>query len=176
MIDSKFGIMVLTALFVGFGCGYAILSNKRGYERAIPPAAPVSRQGGEAPQHQARPYTQQDFRRDIQGMTNRELQQLMGMMPQVLSPMDRARNRMMDLEMGSTSPLYRGSSGALYQYDLSNPSDQLRYSVDPGAQLRDSVDPRVQLDRALGSTVAVSSVSLYNLRLTSSAHGGRDRD
>ena len=47
-------------------------------------------------------------------------------------------------------PLYRGSSGALYQYDLSNPSDQLRYSVDPGAQLRDEIDPRVQLDRSLG--------------------------
>ena len=48
------------------------------------------------------------------------------------------------------SNLYRGSSGALYQYDLSNPSDQLRYSVDPGAQLRDEIDPRVQLDRSLG--------------------------
>ncbi len=48
------------------------------------------------------------------------------------------------------SNLYRGSSGAMYQYDLSNPSDQLRYSVDPGAQLRDEIDPRVQLDRSLG--------------------------
>jgi hypothetical protein len=56
-----------------------------------------------------------------------------------------------DLGMGSTSPTYRGSSGALYNYDLSNPSDQLRYSVDPGAQLRDSinVDPRIELDRSL---------------------------
>jgi hypothetical protein len=57
-------------------------------------------------------------------------------------------------EMGATgeSNLYRGSSGALYNYDLSNPSDQLRYSVDPGAQLRDSinVDPRIELDRSLG--------------------------
>jgi hypothetical protein len=40
----------------------------------------------------------------------------------------------------------------LYQYDLSNPSDQLRYSVDPGAQLRDSinVEPRVEIDRSFG--------------------------
>jgi hypothetical protein len=50
------------------------------------------------------------------------------------------------------SNLYRGSSGALYQYDLSKPTDQLRYGVDPGAQLRDSinVDPRIELDRSLG--------------------------
>ncbi len=34
MIDSKFGIMVLIALFIGFGSGYAILSSNRGYERA----------------------------------------------------------------------------------------------------------------------------------------------
>jgi hypothetical protein len=47
-------------------------------------------------------------------------------------------------------PVYQGSSGALYRYDLSNPGDQLRYSVDPGAQLRDSVDPRVGIDRSLG--------------------------
>ena len=48
------------------------------------------------------------------------------------------------------SNLYRGPSGTLYKYDLSNPSDQLRYSVDPGAQLRDLIDPRVELDRSLG--------------------------
>ena len=49
-------------------------------------------------------------------------------------------------------PVYQGSSGALYRYDLSSPSDQLRYSVDPQAQLRDSinVDPRVGIDRSLG--------------------------
>jgi hypothetical protein len=51
---------------------------------------------------------------------------------------------------GNNEPLYRGSSGAMYQYDLSTPSGQLRYSVDPGAQLRDSIDPRVDLDRGLG--------------------------
>ena len=45
---------------------------------------------------------------------------------------------------------YRGSSGARYHYDLSNPGDQVRYSVDVGAQVRDSVDPRVQLDRDMG--------------------------
>jgi hypothetical protein len=60
--------------------------------------------------------------------------------------------RAQELGMGSTDPVYRGSSGALYQYDLSNPSDQLRYSVDPGAQLRDSinVNTRVVIDRGLG--------------------------
>jgi hypothetical protein len=46
---------------------------------------------------------------------------------------------------------YRGSSGAQYQYDLSKPSDQLRYEVDVNAQMRDqlSVDPRRDLDRGL---------------------------
>lgn len=45
---------------------------------------------------------------------------------------------------------YRGTSGADYQYDLTNPSDQVRYSVDVNAQLRDSIDPRVEMDRSLG--------------------------
>jgi hypothetical protein len=47
-------------------------------------------------------------------------------------------------------PMYQGSSGAQYRYDLSNPGDQLMYSVDPGAQLNDSINPNVQLDRSLG--------------------------
>jgi len=35
---------------------------------------------------------------------------------------------------------------------MSNPGDQIRYSVDVGAQLRDSinVNPGVELDRGLG--------------------------
>lgn len=47
---------------------------------------------------------------------------------------------------------YQGSSGARYQYDLSKPTDQLRYEIDPGAQLRDqiSVDPGRDLDRSIG--------------------------
>jgi hypothetical protein len=47
---------------------------------------------------------------------------------------------------------YRGSSGTTYQYDLSNPSDQLRYGVDPMAQMRDqmNVNPGVEIDRGLG--------------------------
>lgn len=51
-----------------------------------------------------------------------------------------------------TARRYRGSSGADYQYDLSNPADQLKYSTDPSAQLQDSVsiDPRVEMDRSLG--------------------------
>jgi hypothetical protein len=46
---------------------------------------------------------------------------------------------------------YRGSSGAQYQYDLSKPSDQLRYELDLNAQMRDqlSVDPKRDLDRGL---------------------------
>lgn len=45
---------------------------------------------------------------------------------------------------------YRGTSGATYRYDLSNPGDAVRYQVDPAAQLRDSIDPRVGIDRSLG--------------------------
>jgi len=47
---------------------------------------------------------------------------------------------------------YRGSSGTHYEYDLSRPSDQIRYELDLGAQMRDelSVDPRRDLDRNLG--------------------------
>lgn len=49
---------------------------------------------------------------------------------------------------------YRGMSGARYQYDLSNPGDRVRYTVDPQAQLRDSisVDPRRGIDQNLGQT------------------------
>lgn len=49
-------------------------------------------------------------------------------------------------------PVYRGSSGAMYKYDLSRPMDRLRYEVDPMTQLRDSmsIDPRVELDRGMG--------------------------
>jgi hypothetical protein len=54
------------------------------------------------------------------------------------------------LGMGSTDQVYRGSSGALYKYDLGNPFDQVRYSADPLAQLKDGVDPRVGIDRGLG--------------------------
>lgn len=47
---------------------------------------------------------------------------------------------------------YRGASGTQYQYDLSKPSDQIRYGVDPAAQLRDgiSVDPGRAIDRGIG--------------------------
>ena len=53
---------------------------------------------------------------------------------------------------GDPNYRYQGSNGTRYQYDLSNPSDQVRYSVDVGAQLRDSinVNPSVDLDRGLG--------------------------
>lgn len=51
---------------------------------------------------------------------------------------------------GSPNQIYSGMSGANYRYDLSNPGDQVRYSIDVGAQLRDSVDVRVKIDRGLG--------------------------
>ena len=50
---------------------------------------------------------------------------------------------------GNPNYRYEGISGQRYQYDLSNPSDQIRYEVDPGAQLRDEINPspRIELDR-----------------------------
>lgn len=45
---------------------------------------------------------------------------------------------------------YKSSSGQRYKYDLSNPADRARYSLDPAAQQRDSITPRTQLDRNLG--------------------------
>ena len=59
-----------------------------------------------------------------------------------------------DPYMSNGDPNYRyeGSSGTRYQYDLSDPSDRLQYSVDPSAQLRDSVNvnPSVDVDRGMG--------------------------
>jgi hypothetical protein len=53
---------------------------------------------------------------------------------------------------GNPNYRYQGPTGTQYQYDLSRPSDQIRYEVDPRAQIRDgiSVDPRRDLDRDLG--------------------------
>jgi hypothetical protein len=47
---------------------------------------------------------------------------------------------------------YQSNTGTSYQYDMSNPSDRLGYSVDLGAQMRDqlSVNPSRSLDRGLG--------------------------
>jgi len=47
---------------------------------------------------------------------------------------------------------YEGPSGKRYEYDLSDPVDQIMYEVDPAAKIRDSVDPdpRRDLDRDLG--------------------------
>lgn len=54
---------------------------------------------------------------------------------------------------GAPNYPYEGPTGKRYQYDLSNPGEAIRYSVDPGAQIRDSInpDPRIQLDRDLGA-------------------------
>lgn len=47
---------------------------------------------------------------------------------------------------------YESSFGNRYEYDLSRPSDRIRYEVDPAAQLRDSIDvsPSRELERDLG--------------------------
>jgi hypothetical protein len=47
---------------------------------------------------------------------------------------------------------YKGSFGNQYQYDLSRPSDQIRYESDYGAQLRDemSISPTRDLERDMG--------------------------
>jgi hypothetical protein len=47
---------------------------------------------------------------------------------------------------------YESSFGRRYEYDLSDPSDQIMYEVDPNAQLRDSidVDPTRDLERSIG--------------------------
>lgn len=51
-----------------------------------------------------------------------------------------------------TAPPYRGTSGLGYQYDLSKPSDQLRYETDVNAQTRDYLDssPRREIDQSMG--------------------------
>ena len=42
-------------------------------------------------------------------------------------------------QTGSSDGGYQGSSGARYQYDLSNPADRGRYSIDLDAQRRDQL-------------------------------------
>ncbi len=55
---------------------------------------------------------------------------------------------------GEPNYKYKSGTGVEYQYDLSKPSDKVRYEVDPAAKLRDSliVDPRVKLDRDRGQS------------------------
>lgn len=47
---------------------------------------------------------------------------------------------------------YESSFGNRYEYDLSRPSDRVRYEVDPSAQLRDSIDvnPMRDVERSIG--------------------------
>lgn len=42
------------------------------------------------------------------------------------------------------------ATGAKYKYDLSRPSDALRYELDLSAQMRDEINPKVMLDRNMG--------------------------
>lgn len=48
--------------------------------------------------------------------------------------------------------VYQSSSGTKYQYDMSNPSDRLNYSIDLDAQMRDkqSIDINRNLDTGIG--------------------------
>jgi hypothetical protein len=54
----------------------------------------------------------------------------------------------------ATDDRYKSSFGNTYKYDLSNPSDQIMYSVDPSAQLMDSlykpITPSVGLEESIG--------------------------
>ncbi len=47
---------------------------------------------------------------------------------------------------------YRSSTGSTYEYDLSNPSDRVRYGADPLAKLRDRLDvnPQRRIERNTG--------------------------
>lgn len=69
-------------------------------------------------------------------------------------PAQRAVNEAYDT--GPASVGYRGASGASYQYDLSDPGQQLHYDMDPMAQMQDSIsiDPRRTIDRSLGQNGA----------------------
>lgn len=47
--------------------------------------------------------------------------------------------------------VYEGNSGQKYKYDLSQPEDRLKYSVDPKAKLDDSINPnpKTEIDHSL---------------------------
>lgn len=63
---------------------------------------------------------------------------------------NRNYNNNYDYSYGSQNN-YRGSSGSRYQYDMSNPSDRLRYSTDTAAQRRDQMaGPDRDRDQARG--------------------------
>lgn len=51
---------------------------------------------------------------------------------------------------------YKGFSGQRYQYDLSNPTDQLQYDMDINAQMKDSmnISPNTDMDRDMGQSGA----------------------
>jgi hypothetical protein len=53
---------------------------------------------------------------------------------------------------GKKDKSYKSRFGNEYEYDLSRPSDQLKYELDLKAQMRDelNVDPRRDLERDLG--------------------------
>ena len=56
-----------------------------------------------------------------------------------------------DLQIRQARPSsYNSTTGNSYQYDLSNPADQVLYNADPAAQLRDRINPTVDIDSSLG--------------------------
>lgn len=56
-------------------------------------------------------------------------------------------------QYGNPNYRYEGMSGQRYQYDLSNPGDQLKYELDLDAQMRDEINPSpmIELDRGMGT-------------------------
>lgn len=49
-----------------------------------------------------------------------------------------------------TENYYESAGGNRYQYNLSNPVDQIRYEYDRPAQIRDAYNPRTNMDRGMG--------------------------
>jgi hypothetical protein len=45
---------------------------------------------------------------------------------------------------------YQSSNGTQYKYDLSNPSDRIKYGTDPYSRIRDKTNPNVGIDRRMG--------------------------
>ena len=45
---------------------------------------------------------------------------------------------------------YESHTGTKYEYDLSDPSDSVKYDVDPAAQVMDDINPMVDIDRGMG--------------------------
>lgn len=56
-------------------------------------------------------------------------------------------------QYGNPNYRYEGISGQRYQYDLSDPGDQIEYGLDLDAQMRDQINPSptIDLDRGINN-------------------------